>query len=148
MKYLPSSRRDAYVCEHEGTRCPITNEVMSGKNLHLDHCHRTGFVRGCLSRGANTLLGKVENHFYGFMGERSKTLLIAYLARMIQYLNKGDTDVMHWKGATEEVARFSRLSKDDQVFYLTFLGIEPAKNEKGRKDQYLKYLKKDVWDEC
>lgn len=28
----------------------------------LDHCHKTGLIRGVLHRGCNSLLGKIENN--------------------------------------------------------------------------------------
>jgi hypothetical protein len=28
----------------------------------LDHCHKTGAIRGVIHRGCNTLLGKIENY--------------------------------------------------------------------------------------
>jgi hypothetical protein len=40
-------------------RCALCNKVPSGC-LHVDHCHRTGRVRGLLCVGCNVTLGKIE----------------------------------------------------------------------------------------
>ena len=35
---------------------PVVNDAV------LDHCHKTGVIRGVLHRGCNALLGKIENN--------------------------------------------------------------------------------------
>ena len=37
------------------------NGVSWGKNLHVDHCHRTGVVRGILCQPCNTSIGKMKD---------------------------------------------------------------------------------------
>lgn len=39
------------LCQH-----PVINDAV------LDHCHKTGVIRGVLHRGCNALLGKIENN--------------------------------------------------------------------------------------
>lgn len=47
----------------QGGRCALTGYTISAAEAVLDHCHSTGHVRGVLHRGANALLGKIENNY-------------------------------------------------------------------------------------
>lgn len=46
----------------QGGVCALTHYPISLDQAVLDHDHATGQVRGVLHRGANALLGKVENN--------------------------------------------------------------------------------------
>lgn len=47
--------------------CAICNKNQrSGKRLAIDHCHKTGLIRGALCSQCNRLLGKIENMGWGF----------------------------------------------------------------------------------
>lgn len=46
--------------ESQNWTCPVTGEKL-GKGSHIDHCHRTGKVRGILSRHGNQLLGQAHD---------------------------------------------------------------------------------------
>lgn len=46
----------------QGGVCALTHYPITLDQAVLDHCHTTGQVRGVLHRGANALLGKVENN--------------------------------------------------------------------------------------
>lgn len=50
-------KAQAYQC----LLCRMDLRKVEGRNVCLDHCHRTGFVRGVLCRNCNGVLGKVEN---------------------------------------------------------------------------------------
>lgn len=53
---------DYYVMvERQEGRCRVCSKVYGAK-LFVDHCHRTGRVRGLLCRSCNTLLGWYENY--------------------------------------------------------------------------------------
>lgn len=41
--------------------CRIDLRRVEARNVCLDHCHKTGFIRGVLCRNCNGVLGKVEN---------------------------------------------------------------------------------------
>jgi hypothetical protein len=41
--------------------CAICKEPISGKNLHIDHCHNSSKVRGVLCRGCNLGLGQFKD---------------------------------------------------------------------------------------
>ncbi len=53
----------------------------------LDHDHSTGFVRGVLDRGCNSLLGKVENNYRRF----GVSNLAAFLGGVYGYLRRHNT---------------------------------------------------------
>ena len=46
----------------QGKKCLLTGKPIALDEAVVDHCHTTGVIRGVLSRGANTMLGKIENH--------------------------------------------------------------------------------------
>lgn len=51
------------LCDSQGNICPICGLAVEATTGALDHCHRTGFVRGTLHMGCNALLGKCENNY-------------------------------------------------------------------------------------
>ncbi len=73
----------------------------------LDHCHRTGAVRGTLHRSCNALLGKVENNFARF-GVKD---LAAFLHGAAGYLLKHKTNItgmIHPTHKTDDEKRVAR----------------------------------------
>lgn len=64
----------------QGNRCKLclkTNEVP----LHVDHCHKSGNIRGLLCRPCNTALGMFQDN-------------IEVLARAIRYLEEAKTKIV------------------------------------------------------
>jgi hypothetical protein len=63
----------------QGGRCAICPAVSAGgrhkKHFHIDHCHKTGVVRGLLCNSCNTLLGSSKDSV------RTLQNAIAYLKR-------------------------------------------------------------------
>jgi len=59
-KYGLTREQYHQLLEAQNGKCPITGDDISesGRNVHVDHCHRTGVVRGILSRRANQYLGQ------------------------------------------------------------------------------------------
>lgn len=51
---------EALVEEQNGL-CKTCDKELIGRELHIDHCHTTGAVRGLLCRGCNTALGHVKD---------------------------------------------------------------------------------------
>lgn len=64
---LKSTQLAAYrkkAAEAQGNRCDLCGKPFTAKPPYdpvLDHCHRTGAVRGVIHRGCNSLYGKLEN---------------------------------------------------------------------------------------
>lgn len=59
---LAAYRKNAATAQ--GGRCDLCGQPFGAKAPRdpvLDHCHKTGAVRGVLHRGCNSLFGKVEN---------------------------------------------------------------------------------------
>jgi hypothetical protein len=63
MKLKTSEIRDYRLktLTQQGHNCALCSEVVATAEAVLDHDHRTGYVRGVLHRGCNSLLGKIEN---------------------------------------------------------------------------------------
>lgn len=46
---------------HKCPLCQISFTRILPRNVCVDHCHRTGYIRGVLCRNCNGILGKLEN---------------------------------------------------------------------------------------
>lgn len=65
------------IYRHQGNVCAICRKPeRSGKRLSLDHCHKTGLIRGALCSNCNRVFGKLENRGW----------TVAYLYNLIAYL--------------------------------------------------------------
>lgn len=74
--------------EAQGKTCGLTGRPMALSDAVADHCHTTGVIRGVIDRGANSMLGKIENHRKLARLTSDKDLSL-FLANVISYLNKG-----------------------------------------------------------
>lgn len=88
--------------EHKCGLCklPITED----ERVHLDHCHKNGWVRGALHARCNTMLSKVENNAKR-MGFRTDDELKAFLEGVYDYLKYHEQDrtqVLHPTHLTPE----------------------------------------------
>lgn len=111
----------------------------------MDHNHRTGLVRGVISMEGNTLLGRIENSFRRF-GTSTELPLSSILRNIADYLDSGDTDILHPVGLNQLSKRFSRLTLADQVLTLKKMGVKKSEiksctNSKERTDLYRNLLK-------
>lgn len=70
----------------QGKRCALTGYTISLAEAVADHDHATGHVRGVLHRGANSVLGKIENNYrrYGV----SLPMLRAMAPAVAAYIEK------------------------------------------------------------
>lgn len=59
---------------HQGYKCAICLTEITSKNKNVDHCHKTGHVRGVLCTLCNTALGMMKDD-------------VSKLQRAIEYLN-------------------------------------------------------------
>ncbi len=102
--------------------CPIMQRPMQAPCV--DHNHRTGMIRGVLSREGNILLGKFEKYLRDFCPKvpREDYPEIAY--SLAQYLKRGDTKDLHPVGLKQLASRFSRRPVREQLHVLEGLGVQ------------------------
>lgn len=94
----------------QGGLCALTGKPVDPKDAVLDHDHKTGECRGVLSRGANTMLGKIENHrrIAGFSKDAD---LARMLAGVVQYICTARLGVRYPTHRTPAEARLRRNKK-------------------------------------
>lgn len=90
------------------TYCPLCNTPFSkieSKNICLDHCHTSGFVRGLLCRNCNGNLGRLEG--LATRSKKSLTMLgwLSNAVRFLEFHKIPRTDWIHPKHKTEEEKR-------------------------------------------
>ena len=94
----------------QGGVCAITHYPLDPSDAVLDHCHTTGHIRGVIHRGANSLLGKLENNHkrYGV----SLPQVIAMGEGLREYLSKDYSgQPYHYTHRTEDEKREARNSR-------------------------------------
>ena len=144
MNYLSHNKLADWRNKNKPTRCPLVEYKTS--NWVVDHNHTSGFVRGVVSSEGNVLLGRIENAFQRLSRDAKKASLPTILRNMADYLERGDTDVLHPEGCKQLYKRFFSLSKDLQLDILMKFGtnredISKCSNAKERTDLYKKILK-------
>ena len=72
MTYLPQNKIKEFREANKPISCPILD--VKTDDWVVDHDHQTGMVRGVISRQANSLLGKVENFFFGMCKGKKEEL--------------------------------------------------------------------------
>jgi hypothetical protein len=76
-----------YIRTSQGNRCAICDdELGTGKQVHVDHCHRTNRVRGILCAKCNTGLGKLGDDIEGL--RRALAYLERFEARFVNLAKK------------------------------------------------------------
>lgn len=83
-KDIPAVKKE--ILRAQGYKCLLCNIDMrriESRNICLDHCHKSGFVRGVLCRNCNGVLGKIEN-----LATRAKKDLthITWLGNAVEFL--------------------------------------------------------------
>lgn len=61
LKYKQVKEFRSQQLEKQDNRCGLCAQIVIDDAV-LDHCHKTGQIRGVLHRGCNALLGKIENN--------------------------------------------------------------------------------------
>ena len=93
---------------------PIDVSAKAGANsMCLDHDHRTGHVRGVLSRGANGAEGKVYNAIARWAGYGMNDVegVCQFLENMAAYLRKEPYPYIYPTHQTEEEKRLAANAK-------------------------------------
>lgn len=102
-------RHDMYV--KQGNRCALCRLPISEAEQALDHCHKTGVLRGTLHRGCNAMLGHIENNLPRHKLTNTAKLS-AFLRNIIPYLHMVDQSApLHHTFRTEEEKRLKRNAK-------------------------------------
>ena len=97
--------RARLLAEQKG-KCALCGTALSSDKAVLDHCHSSGYIRGVLHRGCNSLLGKIENNHrrYGVSN------LAAFLSGVVPYLHSSHLkyNLLHPTFKTDEEKRLAR----------------------------------------
>ena len=148
MTYLPQNKIKEFREANKPISCPILD--VKTDDWVVDHDHQTGMVRGVISRQANSLLGKVENFFFG-MCKGKKEELPNTLEAMAAYLEQETLDVLHPVGLVQLSKKFtSSLTAREQELFLEGMGastelIQDCSNAKERQKLY-KQLTKEKYN--
>lgn len=95
----------------QGGKCALCGDRISDGEAALDHCHKTGRIRGVLHRGCNAALGHVENN-----APRYKLTNVSRLTRWLRsipsyiYADYSDQP-LHHTYRTDEEKRLRRNAK-------------------------------------
>ena len=119
--YLPQNKLKDWRVEHQPKSCPLILRKTS--DWVVDHCHKSGMVRGVVSRVGNSLLGKIENFAYRRC-QVSQSHLPAVLRGIADYLEQEQLDVLHPVGLTQLSKRFKSLTSEKQKATLVDLGAK------------------------
>lgn len=101
--------REALLARQGGV-CGLTHYPLSSEKAVLDHDHATGHVRAAVHRGANSLLGKIENNYkrYGM----TLPEVIALGKNLGAYLTKNYGDMpLHPTHKSEDEKRIARNTR-------------------------------------
>ena len=119
--YLPQNKLKDWRVEHQPKSCPLLLRKTS--DWVVDHCHKSGMVRGVVSRVGNSLLGKIENFAYRRC-QVSQSHLPAVLRAIADYVEQEQLDVLHPVGLTQLSKRFKSLTSEKQKASLVDLGAK------------------------
>lgn len=141
--YLTSRDIKEYRISNEPKECPIFKRP--SKNWHVDHCHKSGMVRGVVSNWANFFIGKVENSLLTRCSAKQSDIP-DILRRTADYLEQKNSGILHPVGLRQLTRRFSALTSSEQVAELINLGanVDLANelvNNGARAKQFRKLMK-------
>lgn len=144
MTYLSQNKLAKWREANKPSRCPILGGRT--KDWVVDHDHKTGMVRGVISRIGNSLIGKIENFLGSRCGQKPENFP-RILRNIALYLERRQTKVLHPVGLTQLTKRFSNnLTSEEQYSVLRGLGgtdeeVELCKNSKHRAALFRKLTK-------
>ena len=144
MTYLPQNKLAEWREANKPSRCPILGG--STQDWVVDHDHKTGMVRGVISRVGNSLIGKIENFLTSRCRQKPESFP-KILRNIADYLERKQTEVLHPVGLTQLTKRFEQtLTADEQYAVLRDIGgneqdIESCTNSKHRAALFRKLTK-------
>lgn len=144
MTYLPQNKLANWRNENKPSRCPILDRRT--QDWVVDHDHKTGMVRGVISRVGNSLIGKIENFLVSRGGQKPESFS-KILRNIADYLDRENTQVLHPVGLTQLTSRFGNyLTSQEQYSVLGDLGaseeeLEACTNVNHRKALFRKLTK-------
>lgn len=146
MKYIRQKDLKRYRIDHRPAICPITKRADFAPVV--DHCHKSGFIRGVICREANAVLGRIENA-YCRMSESSRVQSLPQMLRnMADYLEAKPAKHVHPLGFRQLYKRFMYLSKDEQIQAIEDAGgvayIAHSKKNAEQRQKYYKQLIRGV----
>ena len=107
----------------QDNRCALCMDIIVDDAV-LDHCHKTGLIRGVLHRGCNGLLGKIENN----MPRNRVTVerLRGLAHNLIEYITTKNSTAIHPTHRTlEEKAEIKKQKRrKSSVNKRTILGLD------------------------
>lgn len=110
MQKLKSSEVSSYRATklaEQGGRCALCGDLIEAGQAVLDHDHRTGYVRGVLHKGCNSMLGHIENNRprYSMLGAR----LMRWCVNVFKYIHTDYSDQpLHPTHKSEDEKRLLR----------------------------------------
>jgi hypothetical protein len=122
MTYIPQHKLAKWRKDNSDGECRILSRKTH--DLVVDHDHKTGEIRGVISREANTMLGKIEN-IYRSICQGDPEDLPVVLLNIVEYLQQDASGILHPVGLRQLSSRFKRnLKKEEQEFALKYLGAK------------------------
>lgn len=90
LKSSEISQHRASKLTEQGGRCALCMDPIEHGDAVLDHDHRTGYCRGVLHSGCNSMLGHIENNRprYRMLGAR----LMRWALSIFAYIHKDYSD--------------------------------------------------------
>jgi len=147
MTYLPQNKLAKWREANKPERCPI----LGGRTQDwvVDHDHKTGMVRGVISRVGNSLIGKIENFLVSRGGQKPENFP-KILRNIADYLDRENLDILHPVGLKQLTTRFKYLTADEQYAVLLDLGadddvLDTCTNSKHRAS-YFRTLTKNKYE--
>ena len=94
----------------QGNKCALCKLPGTATDAVLDHCHKTGAIRGTLHRGCNSLLGTVENNAARY-GVKNLQAFLHGCAGYVQLHTTNITGLIHPTHKTDDEKRVIRNVK-------------------------------------
>ena len=144
MKYIHSHMLKEYRDNNSSNYFHVLGMDMD--DVVVDHDHTTGMIRGVIHRQTNSFEGKVFNAWKRYAMNNARVSYVQALRNLADYIETSKSLYLHPVGLNQLSKRFSRLSKESQIFALKNLKgkiseIKSCQNGKDRCKLYRKLIK-------